>query len=87
MQNINFGKQGGFRHKGNFQPRQTGKQIRRAQRIEKRAVKEIAVAQKHGVSGSKNEISSFEIGTPRLSFDAILLATSLLTIRFKRRGF
>jgi hypothetical protein len=38
MKNLNFGKQGRIRNKGNFQPKQTKKQIKRMQKMEKRAI-------------------------------------------------
>lgn len=79
MKNINFGKQEGFRHKGNLQPKQTKKQIKREQRMQKRVLSGTIAAQ------NRQSISMME---SKMLFpshdDALLFATCLL---IKRRRF
>lgn len=77
MKNLNFGKQGGFRHKGNFLPKQTKKQTKRMQRMQKRVIQNAVVAQR------QQEISSLDMKTFELSADAVLLAVCLT----RKRGF
>ena len=80
MKNINFGKQGGFRNKGNFLPRQTKKQMKRMRRIEKRVLAQDIMTQK------QQEFSSLGMKMSKHFSDAALLAACLLVPK-KRGGF
>ena len=81
MKNINFRKKGGFSLKGNFQPKQTKKQIKREQRMQKRVVNEAVAAQR------QQEVSTLETKMYARVSDAALLASCLLIPFKRRRGF
>lgn len=81
MKNLNLGREKGFHHKGNLQPRQTNKQIKREQRMQKRVVNEAVAAQR------QQEVSTLETKMYARVSDAALLASCLLIPFKRRRGF